>query len=169
MTKEIKIKWFLLIAVWAGCFIFCYMNINVINNILDMREKKEILKKDTAFWRENTKNINVVIEKENLLTHGVESLKLSTVFLDDIFNRLGVEHNLTELKVEMDANQSTGDRLPVRLTFKCTFRDGLNVIRKLQAEYMFLFFKHIKLEQGLEGKPAECEILMDYRYRIIDK
>lgn len=168
MTKEIKIKWFLLMAVWAGCFALCYMNINVIGNILDARERKEILKKDAAFWKDNTKNINIVIEKENLLTHGIESLKLGTVFLDDIFNRLGVDHSLTELKAEMDTNQSTGDRVPVRLTFKCTFKDGLDVIKILQTEYSFLFFKRIKLEQGLLGKPAECEILMDYRYRIID-
>jgi hypothetical protein len=168
MTKEIKLKWFLLIAVWAGCFAFCYMNINTINNILEARERKEILKKDTAFWRENTKNINIVTEKENLLTHGIESLKLGTVFLDDLFNRFGVDHNLTELKVEMDTNQSTGDRLPVRLTFKCTFKDGLAVIKILQTEYSFLFFKQVKLEQGILGKPAECEILMDYRYRIMN-
>ncbi len=168
MTKEIRIKWFLLAAIWAGCFVICYMNINIINNILDARERKEVLKKDTAFWRENTDNINIVMEQEKLLSHGTESLKLGTVFLNDIFSRLGVDHNLTELKAEMDANQSTGDRLPVRLTFKCKFKDGLDVIRILQTEYRFLFFKRIKLEQGLLGKPAECEILMDYRYRIMD-
>lgn len=120
--KKIKIKWFLLIAVWIGCLAFCYININVIHNIRDARERKEILKKDTTFWRENTSNINKVIEKENLLTHGIESIKLGTVFLDDIFNRLGVENSLTELKVEMDTNQSTVDRLPVRLVRKITIK-----------------------------------------------
>jgi hypothetical protein len=168
MTKEIKFKWFLLAAVWAGCFVICYMNTNIINNILDARERKEILKKDTAFWRENAENINIVMEQERLLTHGTESLKLGAVFINDLFSRLGVDHNLAELKMEMDANQSTGDRLPVRLTFKCTFKDGLDVIKILQTKYTFLFFKRIKLEQGLAGKPAECEILMDYRYHIID-
>lgn len=168
MTKEIKIKWFLLTVVWTGCFIICYMNINIINNILDARERREILKKDTDFWRENADNISIVMEQEKFLSHATESLKLSTVFLNDIFSRVGVKHNLTELKVEMDTNQSTGDRLPVRLTFKCPFKNGLDVIRILQTEYTFLFFKRIKLEQGLSGKPAECEILMDYRYHIMN-
>jgi hypothetical protein len=89
MIKEIKIKWFLLAAVWAGCFVICYMNINIINKILDARERKEILKRDTVFWRENTGNINFVMEQEKLLAHNIESLKLGTVFLEDIFEAWG--------------------------------------------------------------------------------
>jgi hypothetical protein len=149
-------------------FGYLYLNSNIINSILEAREKREILKKDTAFWRENTENINIVMEQEKLLTHNIESLRLGIVFLDDIFSRLGVIFNLAELKVEMDANQSTGDRLPVRLTFKSSFKDGLGVIKKLQSDYTFLYLKRIKLEQGLSGKPAVCEILLDYRYRVID-
>jgi hypothetical protein len=169
MTNKIQLKWLLVTAVWVGCFTFCYMNINIIHGILDAREKREILKKDTLFWRENTDNINIVTKQEKQLTHGIESLKLGSVFLDDTFNKIGADYQLIDLKLEMNQGQSQGDSLPVKLSFKSNFKNGLDVIKRLQTDYTFLIFKLIKMEQGLLGKLPEFEILLDYRYRIIDE
>jgi hypothetical protein len=169
MNNSIKYKWLLLTAIWALCLIFCYMNVERVNSILDARERKAILEKDTLFWKQNTGNIKIVTEQEKNLTHEIESLKLGIVFLDDTFNRLGVDHNLTELKVEMDTKLAQDNIMPVNISFKGTLKEGLEVIKKLQTEHTFLSFKRLRMEQGLTGKLLEFEILIDYRYRIIEK
>lgn len=168
MTAGTKYKWLLLLFIWIGCFTICYLNIDTINRILDNREKKEILKKDTAFWKQNTKNISRVTKQQRLLSHEIESVKLGIIFLDDAFNSLACEFNLSELKVEMDSKLSQGDSMPLRLAFKSSLKNGLNTIDKIQTDYNFLPFRLIKIDEGSEGGPAEFNILLDYRYHLAD-
>ena len=168
MTPKIKYKWFAFIVIWCGCFLLCFFNIDTINTILDNREIKEILRMDMEFWKQNSKNISKVIEQQRLLNHEVESLKLGIVFLNDAFNGLASDFSLDELRVEMDSKQSQNDSMPVRTSFKCNLKNGLNAIRKIQAEYAFLPFRSVKIEEAKEGIPAKFDILLDYKYFIAD-
>ena len=166
MTSGIKYKWLLLTVIWAGCFLLCYLNNNTINSILDNREKKEILQKDAAFWKQNSENITVVIEKEKLLTHEIDSLKLGLVFLDDTFNRFRADYDLTELKVEMDARLSQNNSMPVKISFNCRLKNGLSAIGKIQEKYAFLPFRQVKVNQDGTDNRVRFDIQLDYKYRI---
>ena len=168
MKPGTKIKWLLLLIIWGGCFLLCFFNADTVNSILDRREKREILQKDMAFWKQNTDKISEVIEQQRLLRHEIDSLKMGIVFLDDTFNRFAADFNLTELKVDMDSRQAEGESMPVRTSFKCTLKNGLDAIKKIQEEYHFIPFRSVKIEEGNTEKSAKFDILMDYKYHLKD-
>ncbi len=166
MSHGKKYKWMLILLIWSGCFLLCFFNVETINSILDSREKEEILQRDMVFWKQNEDNISGVIERQSLFSHDIESLKLGIVFLDDTFNRLGTDFNLTELKVEMDSRQSLGDSMPVRVSFRGKLQDGLDAIKRIQSKYIFLSFSSLKVEEGKQGSSADFEMLLDYKYNL---
>lgn len=168
MKPGIKIKWLLLLIIWSGCFLLCYFNADTINSILVSREKREILQKDMVFWKRNTDKISGVIEQQRLLRHEIESLKMGIVFLDDTFSRLAADLKLTELKVDMDSRQAEGGSMPVRTSFKCTLKNGLDAIQKIQEEYHFIPFRSVKIAEGNTGESAKFDILLDYKYHLKD-
>ena len=168
MKPGIKTKWLLLLVIWGGCFLLCFFNADTINSILDRRENKVSIQRDMEFWKRNADKMSGVIEQQRLLSHEIDSLKLGIVFLDDTFNRIAAEYNLTEFKVEMDPKESQGDSMPVRSSFKCALKDGLDAIQKIQTEYTFIPFRSVKIEEGITGKSATFDILLDYKYHLLD-
>ena len=168
MSSRIKIKWLLILVVWAGSFFICFYNVDSISIILDAREKKEILQKDMAFWKDNTDKISGVIDEQRLLSQEVESLKMGMVFLDDTFNRLAAEFNLRDLKMEMDSTLSQDNSMPVNASFKCTLKAGLDAMQQIQTKYTFLPFKSVKIEEESIDKSTKFNISMNYKYHIKD-
>lgn len=168
MTSRIKYKWLLLVFIWAGCFLLCIFNADTVNRILDSREKKEILQRDMTFWKQNKDTISRVIEQQSLLIHEIDSLKMGIVFLNDTFNKLAADFDLADIKVEMDARQSEGNSMPVRASFKCQLKNGLDAIQKIQNEYSFIPFRSVKVVDGKAEKSANFDILLDYKYHLTD-
>ena len=121
---------------------------------------------ETGDWKQNTDKIAGVIEQQRLLRHEIDSLKMGIVFLDDAFNRLAADYNLTELKVDMDSKQAEGASMPVKTSFKGTLKNGLDAIQKIQTEYLFIPFRSIKIEEENTEKTAKFDILMDYKYHL---
>lgn len=168
MNSGIKYKWLLLMVIWGGCFLLCFFIVGTINSILDSREKEEILQRDMVFWKRNADNISGVIKQQRLLSHEIDSLKLGIIFLNDIFNRLASDFDLTDLKVEMDSKQSQGDSLPVKVSFKCTLKNGLDTINKIHTEYTFTPFSSVKIEKSNAEKSAKFNILLNYKYHLLE-
>ena len=166
MTSGIKYQWLLFAVIWIGCFSICYMNVNTVAGILDNREKKETLRKDTIFWKQNSKKIAAAIEQKKQLSHETESLKLGMVFINDLLSRLDSTYNLAKLKIEMDSQQSTGESMPVKITFSGTLKNGLDVINNIQSNYPFLPINRVKMEEDLKKEIFRFDILLDYKYSI---
>ena len=164
MSSAIKYKWLLALFVWGGCLFICFLNAATVNSILESREKKEILQKDIAFWKQNEANISGVIERQRLLSHNIESLKLGLLFLDDTFNKLAADYNLSELKMEMDTKQSIDGSMPVKTSFKSSLKNGLDTINKIQTEYVFIPFRSVKIEEENQEKYVKFNLLLDYKY-----
>ena len=169
MKPGVKTKWLMLLVIWGGCFSLCFFNVDTINSILESRENKDIIQRDFEFWKQNEDKMSEVIEQQRLLSHGINSLKLGIVFLDDTFNRIAAEYNLTEFKVEMNPKESQGDSMPVRSSFKCALKNGLDAIQKIQTEYTFIPFRSVKIEEGITEKSAKFDILLDFKYHLLDK
>jgi hypothetical protein len=107
-----------------------------------------------------------VIAQQKSLSNEIDSLKLGIVFLNSAFNTLAAELSLTELKMEMDSKQAQGDSMPVKASFKSTFKNGMDAINQIQKEYGFLPFRRVKIEKETTGSVSKFEISMDYKYHI---
>ena len=168
MTRGTKYKWLLLLFIWGGCFLLSSGNGDAINSILDSREKKERFQNDMSFWEQNADKITGAIEQQRLMNHEIDSLKLGIAFLDATFNRIAADFSLTELKVDMDSRQAEGGSMPVKTSFRCTFKNGLDAIKKIQAKYVYIPFKSVKIDMKNTEKSVRFDILMDYKYHIKD-
>jgi hypothetical protein len=167
MNPRIKYNWLIIALIWAGVFYLANRNSQTILDILDNREKKEVLRLDKEFWQRNSNNIADVVKRQNSLYQEIESPRLGQVGVGDKLKRMFSASGLYEITLEMDAKQEGQDSATVHISCKGPIKAGLEAFGRITTELPFLSFQEVGILPGETGSDAAFDIVVNYRYKVV--
>lgn len=169
MLNNLKTTWTIIGFFWAATVILTYWNVNKIDSIEKIREKKEIYLRDEQFWNNNVKNISQILKKCESLIQNVESSKLGLFELESNLRSLARKIDLNTFNIITESQFDQKEIIPIRISFQSTFKKAVKWLDLLEEGLPFVRIRNVKIEVDRSFKQAKFEVSINYRYHIASK
>jgi len=166
MKDKINKRWAVAGLIWAGVIFLTWWNIDTMDRIRSPRERIEISHTEMQFVQYNSENISSVLKKKALFCQTVESLKLGCLSVESQLRSLATEYDLKEFKTEYQPGEDNQGSMPIKLSFKGSFKRSMKLLGVLQKDYPYLLIKQVEMKPFELEDNIKFRILFNYRYWI---
>ena len=165
MTDGLKKRWIWVGCCWTVVFFMTFWNINKIESIEDVREKKEIYLMDEQFWTYNAANISQILKKNASLSQEVESSKLGLFEFESNIRNLAIKSGLSSIAVTSRSQLEQNGIIPVKISFQSTFQNAAKWLDTIELKLPHAHVRDIKIEVDETTKQNKFTVSLYYRYR----
>lgn len=160
-------RWIAVVVIWAAALALNYWNISEMYRIREAREQKIFLTMDEQFLRAHSEEISESLKKREAFFHSAEALNLGLLTVENELGVLAARYDLAEVDVRSQLDQDTGSSIPVVLSCEGSLKKVVECLQALRKDYAYVPVTKVAIEIEGRGAPARCEVLMNYRYRIV--
>ncbi len=160
-------RWLAVAAIWISALAVNYWNISEMYRIREAREKKVFLTMDERFLRAHSEEIEESLKKREAFFHSAEALNLGLLTVENELGALAGQYELTAVDVQSQMDQDSGNSIPVVLSCEGSLKKMVECLEALRKDHAYAPVTKVKIEIEGRGAPAKCEVLLNYRYRIV--
>jgi hypothetical protein len=165
MTDDLKKRWIGVGFCWLVVAFMTFWNINKIESIGNVREKKEIYLMDEQFWTYNAANISQILNKSASLSQEVESSKLGLFEFESNIRNLAIKSGLSSITVTSRSRLEQVGVIPVKISFRSTFQHAAKWLDTIELELPHTRVRHVKIEVDETTQQNKFSVSLYYRYR----
>jgi len=168
MKANLTTRWIIIGLIWTCALILTYWNITKISLTLAEMEKEEIFRQDDLFWKYNSENIAIVLEKRDSFVLPIESIKFGLLSVENSLISLASKYKFNAVQVESVPGQTGDSSIMLSLYFEGPFEGILSWLETLQNELPYLPVRRLKITTDPFSKQAKFQLQLYFRYNILD-
>ena len=167
MMDRMNKRWIVVVVIWVAALALNYWNISEMYRIREAREQKVFLTMDEQFLRAHSEEISESLKEREAFFHSAEALNLGLLTVENELGALAARYDLAEVEVKSQLDQDTGSSIPVVLSCEGSLKKVVECLEALRNDYAYVPVTKVAIEIEERGAPARCEVLLNYRYRIV--
>ena len=164
MSNNLKSRWIIVGCCWMAVFILTFWNLNTIDSIEKVREKKEIYLMDQQFWNYNAANISQILKKSASFIQEVESSKLGLFEFESNIRNLALKCGLNAIKLTTRSHDDQDGIIPIKISFQGTIQHAAKWFDRLELELPHAQVRGVNINLDESTKKSNFEVSMYYRY-----
>jgi len=164
MSANLNSRWIIVGFCWLVVFILTFWNLNTIDSIAKVKEKKEIYLMDEQFWNYNAANISQILKKSASFIQEVESSKLGLFEFESNIRNLALKCGLNAIKLTTRSQDNQDEIIPVKISFEGTIQHAAKWFDRLGLELPHTQVRDVNIEFDESTRQSKFEVSMYYRY-----
>ncbi len=172
MKEHLQNKWVVAGLIWGLVVILTFWNVKNVDEIIKLKKRYEISRKNKEFIGGNADRIKEIIEKKVASYHLVESVQFGLLLVENNLNTLANRFDLTGMKIEfnkiLDEETSSGT-IPIDISFIGTLLNATEYLNSFESDYQYIRLKNVLVTFKKDPGATVFEVKLLYKYTIAEK